>query len=61
MLVYISNLESPFPGPGMYDQTKASGINGKGFTYWSKFQSSTAKSLTGKPKDSAYKNNSIFI
>jgi len=37
------------PGPDKYDLKSL--INGKGFNYVSKYKSSTAKSLYGKPKD----------
>jgi hypothetical protein len=50
-----------FPGPGSYDENKASEINGKGATFWSKFKSSTSRSITGKPKDIGAKYQSKVI
>ena len=50
-----------FPGPGSYDENKSSEINGKGSTFWSKFKSSTSRSLTGKPRDSGSKFASKII
>jgi hypothetical protein len=44
-----------YPGPGSYDENKASQINGTGSTFWSKFKSSTSRSLTGKPRDTSSK------
>jgi isoaspartyl peptidase/L-asparaginase-like protein (Ntn-hydrolase superfamily) len=54
--VNLNNLESPIPGPGSYNENNASSINGTGQTFWSKFNSSTARSMNGKPKDLSDKN-----
>jgi hypothetical protein len=60
-MIRFAPLKMGYPGPGSYDENKASEINGKGNVFWSKFRSSTSRSLTGKPKDTGVKFTSKTI
>jgi hypothetical protein len=50
-----NNLESSVPGPGKYEIKSL--IDGSGTLYNSKFKSATAKSMTGRSKDSHFGMN----